>query len=168
MNRSLRQALEASPQGRALLAAQEQEKRDRRARAKALRKRGRAPGKTQEQRREAKGAARRATRPLVEARENGRCAVSAIGGCRGRLIWDHFFGRGKTPPAVETEWMLCDEHNRQKTDWQKPGGTVGEGRAYWLALFRLHAGLHGYTDVVAKCDAQLALERAQHPERRSA
>lgn len=145
------------------LARRDQAKAERKARAKALGRRGRAPGKTVQERRESKQEARRSTRPLVEARENGQCAVAAIGGCRGHLVWDHFFGRGKVPPSVETEWMLCDEHNRQKTDWAKPGGQVGEGRAYWLALFRLHAGLHGYADAVAKADAQLALERAQHP-----
>lgn len=111
-------------------------------------------------RRETKAEERRSTRPIVEARAGGVCEVRALGGCRGRLVWDHFWGRGKVPPSVEAEWMLCEEHNHRKTDWQPT-------RVWWIGVFRMHCAMHGYAEQVAKCDGAMSLEEAQHPESRS-
>lgn len=104
-----------------------------------------------------KKAARASTRPLVAARENGWCAVRALGGCRGRLVWDHFWGRGKVPPGVEREWMLCEEHDHQKTDGIPD-------RAHWLMLYAMHCRFYGYDDEARKAEAMRDLELAQHPE----
>ena len=114
-----------------------------------------APGVSQRERAKTKREKRRETRPLVAERDQG-CAVRAIGGCRGNLVWDHFFGRGKVPPAVETEWFLCEAHNQRKTD-NVPS------RTYWLALFRLHCQSHGYSEVADRCAVLMELEAAQHP-----
>jgi hypothetical protein len=118
------------------------------------------PGKTRAERRQSKAEARRSTRPLVAARAAGRCEVAALGGCRGALHWDHFFGRGKVPPSVELEWMLCEEHDHRKTE-NVPS------RAWWLEVFKLHAASHGYQDALDRCEKSLALELAQHPEARA-
>jgi hypothetical protein len=123
------------------------------------------PGTTRAERRQTKAQARRATRPLVEARAAGRCeaALADAGGvCRGRLIWDHFFGRGKVPPSVELEWLICAEHDRLKTASETPDGETS--RAFWVRVFDRHSARYGYQDALDRCARALAIELAQHPE----
>lgn len=119
-----------------------------------------APGKDRAERRKTKAEARRSTRPLVEARADGRCeaATYVTGPCSGSLHWDHFWGRGKVPPAVEAEWMLCERHDRLKT-LNEPT------RENWIRVFQQHCIGHGYVEEAAKCQWQIELEQAQHPAR---
>ncbi len=152
--------------------------RKRRAEALAL------PGRSRAERSRERQAERLETRPLVEARARGRCeAVAAlapgafsaevlrdlpearpeawrdlysIGPCYGRLIWDHFFGRGKVDPDVEFEWMICETHDRMKTD-NDPSHLL------WLRLFRLHCAQHRYTRSLTMLVGKIALEEAQNP-----
>ena len=104
-----------------------------------------------------KAAARRNTRPKVEARANGRCEAG-IPSCRGRLHWDHFFGRAKVPPSVELEWMICEEHDHQKT-------CNVPSRLTWLNRFLLHAIRYDYADAVERTRNAITLEMAQHPQK---
>lgn len=68
---------------------------------------------------------------------------------------DHFHGRAREE-SVESVWHLCPNCHRAKTR-NEPA------RSYWLECFQKHARAHGYAAQVAKVEAALALEAAQHP-----
>lgn len=165
MNRALRQALEASPQGRALLAAQEQEKRDRRARAKALRKRGRAPGPTRERRRAEDDARELAGKAAAMRRAGGRCEVHEKG--------------------ARCDASATDAHHAIGGRWKRDVESLPNGEGF-IAACRLHHDLllHGpdragaihqawehAIRVGSRClrrlvDAAAARYHAKHPEGR--
>lgn len=73
-------------------------------------------------------------REAVEARAHGRC--EAWGCTAGRMECDHFFGRARHE-SLETCWLLCANHHREKT-LNRPDA------ATWLRIFETHATGHGY------------------------
>lgn len=135
-------------------------------RAKVKRKNGKAglaPGRSREDRRREKSTTNREVYADVKDRDAGLCTVqlAAMGKCSGALHMDHQWGRGKEPTTVENCRMLCARHDRMKTENETDDG---HSRLLWLCDYREHALSHDYYAEVAKADAQIALERAQHPE----
>lgn len=127
MNRALREALAASPQGRALLAAQEQEKRDRRARAKTLRKRGRAPGLTKAQRDAAWDEFAAWVRSVVWGLSGGGCERCSMPLSVSLGDLDHVKGGAYRKEFTRIDWTrrLCRPCHDERTATTEPG--------WWLA-----------------------------------
>jgi hypothetical protein len=114
------------------------------------------------ERKATKAQARRATRPIVVERAGGYCEAKPwiSTPCGGRLVWDHFFGRGKVPPDHRLEWMICADHDAAKT-------ANAPSRAAWMVIFHAHARNHGYDEAAVMAHNAHALEVAQHPEARA-
>lgn len=152
MDRQLRSILEETPAGRAYLAQIDATKKQRRARHAGSRR-------EREGKREAKRDDRAIVRALVANRALGYCEA-----CRtfhgDALQMDHFWGRAREE-SVQSCWMLCAECHRDKTE-NRPS------RGAWLGGFSLHCEAMNYGEQFDKIDRAMALDAAQHPNRRTA
>lgn len=131
-------------------------------RAANKRKSGRPPraaGTDKAQERLTKAMLDRIEYEAVVARDPTCTAGLDFGACSGHVTIDHQWGRGKAPTKRENCRKLCFHHHGMKTDGQP-------SRLAWLRDFRRHALQHRYADEAAKAERAIALEIAQHPERR--
>jgi 5-methylcytosine-specific restriction endonuclease McrA len=102
----------------------------------------------------------RAVYKAVRARDRictAQLPATVIGPHGGRLEVDHQWGRGKEPTLVENCRLLCEAHHFRKTR------SVPD-RATHLEDYRLHSLKLGHDAEAARAVAQIALEKAQHPE----
>lgn len=92
-------------------------------------------------------------------RAGGICELPDCGawiGENGELAHaDHFWGRGagRDSETLETVWLLCPDHDHQKTN-NKPDA------AYWLCAFIKHCGKYGYDNERAESRLQFVTTRA--------
>jgi hypothetical protein len=117
--------------------------------------------KAKAQRKQTKREQRAAVRAAVVARAEGRCEriLGEPGNVMGRcnapgVEMDHMHGRAREE-SVESCWLHCVLCARAKT-------TNRPSRGYWLWNFGIHAAGYGYAGQVAKVEALLAIETAQH------
>lgn len=132
---------------------------DKRAKAKRIKERGpRSTPRPQEG--PTKAEHRRDVYAAVDARSHGCCEscwVETHTQIPG-VSRDHFWGRAREE-SVESVWRLCATCDHDKTN-NRPN------RKWWLGRFRRHAMLHGYAEQAEKVDRAVALEIAQHPEKK--
>jgi hypothetical protein len=100
-------------------------------------------------------------REAVWMRSRSRCeACGAFLGDGERCgVLDHFFGgSGRRGPETTVEgcWRLCDRCDKRKTD-NRPTYVA------WLELYLGHCRDHRFTAQAERVQAQLELERVQHP-----
>lgn len=165
MNRELRQALESSPKGREFLAAQDKAKRERRARSKALGRRGRAPGPTREERRAAADARELAGKAAARVRSGGRCEwheggrrCGDTGTERDHVLGGRWKKEMEALPNGEGLQDLCHDHHQVVKHGPDRLGALRQAKEHAIRI-RSRGPLRHVEDAIARY-------HARHPEGR--